>query len=109
MKLYLYFNYKQSELIVKISTTLKLIKKACLVSDFSWCYYTRCGLWTIHRSLLFTAFNNSSDSEVYLFHLYINLNIYWLVFEFRAMTSVLGNIPGTDIYESIEICDEVTF
>lgn len=30
-------------------------------------------------------------------------------FIFRAMTSVLGNIPGTDIYESIDICQEVRF
>ena len=27
----------------------------------------------------------------------------------RALTAVLGNIPYTDIYESIEICEEVFF
>ena len=26
---------------------------------------------------------------------------------YRARTSVLGNIPGTNIYESIDACDEV--
>jgi hypothetical protein len=69
-------------------------------------------LGSLHRNRSFNFTDNRSVSKVMMnlsdsvYRLdFFNL----LFFIYRATASTLGNIPFTDIYESINLCDEVNY
>lgn len=75
----------------------------------------KCGLWTLYRYRIFTPSNNNPISKVSfcwvvsLLKKLFSVYLWWIHSKTRARTSIIGNIPGTNIFECIDACSDVSF